>query len=246
MKGLPKRSLLAGAHGHVIYDRARWVLDLDELQRLCLPSRTWVWFIKDPQSPRDGEGDWSDIWMRSRDWPGPPSDTPRTYAYVLRRALARIGIPLAIVQLERVVRVHVGAPELRELVLEDLDLARRLLAARDDIPADDLELPIAAGDVVENYRAKKWRGKRSIRSLSRQYGRTRRQVRKILEGANQEIAPAGHPAIEAQVSNEVLERALSAIAAGASTACVARILGCTWTTADRFRDRRARGSAEAS
>lgn len=232
------RSLLDGSTGKARLARARWVVDLAELQHLCLPERTWV------SLHRDGEGEWSRIWMRSRSWPGPPSDTPRRMAFGLQHHLRELGLELTIETPEGEggcgMRVHVGAPAIRELVLLDLRDASRILevrAARLEGRAPQLEeAPTPAAEIAENY----WSKTHPLRDLSRRYGIHRRVIRRIVATAGRAIRSPGRRRIEEVRPPELVTRALRAYDAGGSSRKVACILRCSRWSARRFLERHGR------
>jgi len=212
-------------------ERARWIVDLAALQHICLTSgRRYVTL-----NCASGEGEWTEIWMRTREWNRAP-ERPRELMARFRAQLRAItGLELLVEQPEDEleVRIFVGAPELVELV--ELDF-REAAAIRDYVDglAESTAIPEAPDPpvpaVVEDYCTKK----RTLEWVARRWGRGVRTIRRILANERRAIRPPGRRRIEEIRARRTWLLALRARSRGATIAEVAAILDCTWDAAKRF------------
>lgn len=216
-------SILGRSAGKARRDRARWIVDLAELQHLAI-GRTFVTLDR-----VTGEGEWTRIWMRSRRWNG-AVDTPRRHAFWLKRELWLVGLELEIEtpEDEHTLRIHVGTAEIRAAVQLELDEAFEILA-RDGSYVPDL----TPRNVVNEYAHKKIR----LRQLSRRLRTHYSKIRALLLAEKQPLAPRGRPRLEVARPCTIVEAARRAARAGVPLVELMTILGCKRAAAVRFKAR---------
>lgn len=220
--------------GRVLAARARIVLDLDELQHLCRPSRTWV-----------TREEWIRVWRRDRDWNEQWATAKRKLMLWRELLEEAAGVHLLIETLEDGEhRIYVDTPELQQLVEVHRRRASRvteiLAAAREGRPAppDGWRQVTAAAEsnpdhgpaIARDYEDRKFQ----ITGLAAKYGHRKDRIKRILVAQRVALRKPGRMRITQAVSPDVERRALEAHDAGASSREVAQVLQSSQTTALKF------------